>query len=110
MNAGGVALMALPAICRLFWLTSLRSSFRSADRLSLPGLARQSIDARVKPAHDEKDGSRVRRHYIGSKARIASTARAVARGCWRSRCMVRLWPCARLGLMLFNSYPFIFLF
>ena len=33
-----------------------------------------------------------------------------AQGCWRPRSMVRLFGPAGKGLMLFNSYPFIFLF
>src|SRR5712691_12987875 len=89
MNAGGVARPALPAICRLFWLASLRSSFRSADNLSLPDLTRQSIDsrkasflmdARVKPAHDEKDGAGVRHPVISVRKRELPARPAPSRG------------------------------
>src|SRR5260370_38523333 len=53
-----------------------------------------------------------RRPYIGSpvsNSRSASMA-PEPRGCCPLRCMVRLFGPAGKGLMLFNSYPFIFLF
>src|SRR3978361_1081217 len=55
-------------------------------------------------------GSRARPLYRGPCADCQPKTRATARGCWRSSCMVRLPARARKDLMLFNSYPFIFLF
>src|SRR5258708_34640151 len=49
--------------------------------------------------------------YIGSNARIARCSVVTEpQGCWRPRRMGRLFGPAGKGLMLFNSYPFIFLF
>jgi alginate O-acetyltransferase complex protein AlgI len=64
------------------------------------------MDCRVKPGNDGK-----RTYYIGSNVRIARCSVVTKpQGCWRPRSMIRLFGPAGKGLMLFNSYPFIFLF
>ena len=55
----------------------------------------------------------MRRLYIGWRVRILQEACQPPcewQGCWRAPCMVRLFGAVEKGLMLFNSYPFIFLF
>ena len=60
----------------------------------------------------ERESNRVRRSISARIARIARSAAAAQsrRVVAADACMVRLFAAAGKGLMLFNSYPFIFLF